>query len=138
MNIDRIGARCVPPWTVVRLVHASAESVWDILIDTETWKEWGPSVRSVHCSRRRIELGSEGSVQTVLGFRVPFVITEFVPGSYWAWEVASIRATGHRVQPLASGRCRLILEIPFWAAPYSLVCQMAAERIARMASVSPH
>jgi len=138
MTVDRIGARCVPPWRVARTVHASPERVWDILIDTERWREWGPSVRAVRCSRRRIELGSEGSVQTALGFWVPFVITEFVPGTYWAWKVASIRATGHRVRPLGNGRCRLTFEVPFWAAPYTLICRLAADRIARLASVSPH
>ena len=90
------------------------------------------TVRAVRCSRRRIQLGSEGSVQTPLGFWLPFLITEFVPGAYWAWKVASIRATGHGVRPLGAGRCELIFELPVLAAPYALICRVAANRIARL------
>jgi uncharacterized protein YndB with AHSA1/START domain len=118
------------------VVLAPPQRVWELLTDVERWPEWGPSVRAVRCSHRRIELGSKGKVRTALGFWVPFVITELVPGSYWAWKVASIQATGHRVEPLETGSCRLTFEIPLWAAPYGLLCKVAVARLARLAKAS--
>lgn len=121
---------------VAGVVHSPPQRVWELLTDVEYWPVWGPSVRAVRCSHRRIELGSKGKVRTALGFWVPFVVTEFVQGTYWAWKVASIPATGHRVEPLKTGFCRLIFEVPIWAAPYAVVCSVAVARLARLATTA--
>jgi hypothetical protein len=43
--------------------------------------------------------------------------------------VAGIPATGHRVEALGPGRCRVVFEVPLLAAPYLAVCRLAAHRI---------
>jgi hypothetical protein len=60
---------------------------------------------------------------------MPFEITRYESGCYWSWDVGRIRATGHRVVTLDARRCRLIFEIPVWAAPYATVCLWAIKRI---------
>jgi hypothetical protein len=113
-------------------VQAPAAAAWNLLTDTHRWTEWGPSVAAVTCDERFIGSGSVGSVTTVAGVRLPFRITEFTPGSSWRWQVAGIPATGHRVEPVGSDRCRIIFEAPLWATPYLVVCRLAAERIRRI------
>ena len=58
-----------------RRVRAPAPEVWRVLIDTECWPLWGPSVRAVACPERRIALGTSGRIQTALGFWLPFQVT---------------------------------------------------------------
>ena len=62
-----------------------------------------------------------------------FEVTDFMSGTCWAWRVAGIRATGHRVAALEKEVCRLFFDIPKIAAPYAMVCRTAARRIKRMA-----
>jgi hypothetical protein len=114
-------------------VDASAEAVWELLVDTTRWLEWGPSIVGVQCSGRFIDNGSSGQVKTILGCWLPFVVTQFEAGRYWSWKVLGIRATGHRVEPLGDAQCRLVFEVPLCLAPYVLVCSMAVKRIARIA-----
>jgi hypothetical protein len=66
-----------------------------------------------------------------LGLWVPFVITDFEIDRYWSWRVLGIRATGHRVERLAEGLCRLTFEVPIFGAPYVIVCREAVARIAK-------
>ena len=113
-------------------MNAPVERVWDLITDTQAWPLWGPSISNVKCEDRYIRLGSRGVIQTALGFRVPFVVTEFEPLRFWAWEVAGIRATGHLVEPLGPDRCRLIFTVPIWAAPYVTVCLLGLIRIQRL------
>ena len=75
---------------------------------------------------------SLGRVQTALGVWVPFVITDFNDGLYWSWKVSGIHATGHRVEQVDYKKCRLIFEVPWFAAPYVTVCKIAAERIEKL------
>lgn len=114
------------------VIEASADTVWQVIIDTHYWPKWGPSVRAVRCRDRFIHSGTKGSVQTASGIWLPFEITDFVPGVEWSWRVLGIPATGHRVEPLAPESCRLVFEVPLLAAPYLLVCNIAARRIKRI------
>jgi uncharacterized protein YndB with AHSA1/START domain len=114
------------------IIAASSKLVWEVLTDTNCWPQWGPSVTDVRCRNRFIQSGSKGSVRTALGFWLPFEITEFVPGIKWSWRVMNIPATGHRVEALAPGQCRLVFEVPGIAAPYLLVCKVAAHNIKRI------
>ncbi|MFC7045917.1 SRPBCC family protein [Halobacteriaceae archaeon GCM10025711] len=121
---------------VSRVVDASADHAWDVLTDTTRWPEWGPSVSAVECEDRYIEAGTTGRVRTLVGVRVPFEVTRCAP-YYWTWRVARVPATGHRVEPLADGTCRVTLEVPVPAAPYVPVCLLALRRIARLVSPPP-
>ena len=62
---------------------------------------------------------------------MPFVITEFDPGSRWIWKVAGVPATGHQVTA-APGGCRVRFEVPLWASAYLPVCSVALVRIERL------
>jgi len=54
------------------------------------------------------------------------------PGRAWRWRVAGVTATGPRVEALGPSRCRVVLEVPLWAAPCAVVCRMALGRMARL------
>ncbi len=118
-------------------INAPCDRVWSLLVDTTRWHEWGPSVTAVDCPRRYIQLGTRGRVRTPLGLWIPFQVTEFETGKSWSWKVAGIPATGHRVEPVTGGKCRLVFEIPLLAAPYGAVCHLAARKIATLCSKNP-
>lgn len=113
---------------VARRIDAPAEEVWDVLVDTRRWPEWGPSIRRVECSDRRIRAGSAGRLWTVGGLELPFEITT-CEGRRWSWRIAGVSATGHRVERLDRG-CRVVFELPVIAAGYAPVCCIALSRIA--------
>jgi hypothetical protein len=110
-------------------IQAPAYAAWKLLTDTARWSEWGPSVSRVESAEQYIGPGSTGRVQTVIGMWLPFRITAFVAGHRWGWEVADIPATGHRVDSLGPGRCRVVFEVPLMATPYLAVCRLAAQSI---------
>lgn len=107
----------------------SAATAWRLLTDTQTWPQWGPSVRAVDTPERLIGPDSCGRVQTVAGVWLPFVITRWRPGREWAWRVAGFVATGHVVAPLAPSRCLVTFTIPLWAPFYLPVCAAALRRL---------
>ena len=128
-------ARPVGPHVVVnRFVPAAPEAVWDLLVDTTRWPEWGPSVTSVELDHdgSRIRAGSTGRVRTAVAVWVPFRITDFNDARRWSWVVAGIPATSHTIES-APGGCRVGFGVPVLAAPYALVCRAALERIDRLA-----
>lgn len=124
-----------PRLSVSRILNAPVDRIWHLIIDTQTWTRWGPSVRNVQCRDRFIRQGSIGRIQTPLRIWVPFAVDRFEPFSYWDWRVGGIPATGHRVEPEGYHRCRLSFTFPKWAAPYALVCQLAMKRIERLLDV---
>ena len=109
-----------------------AETVWDVITDTRTWPKWGPSIRAVDAVERYIRLGSTGLILTSAGVWLPFTITTFEPGRFWDWRVRGVRATGHRLEPIATDECRLDFTVPLWAFPYGIVCRIALNRIERL------
>jgi len=117
---------------ISRVVAASSNRAWGLLTDTCTWKEWGPSLLDVRSSDRYIKKGSHGRVKTALHFWVPFQVTDLDCGKYWSWRVFGINATGHRVEPLDESSCRLVFQVPLWAAPYLVVCKIALDRIVEL------
>lgn len=116
---------------VARTVDAPAEVVWELLVDTRYWPEWGPSITDVECRDRRIRTGSTGRVQLVGEIWAPFEVT-YCDAYRWRWEVAGIPATGHRVEP-HNGSCRAVFEVPLIAAGYTPICWLALSRIADLA-----
>lgn len=114
-------------------IDASAADAWSILTNTEHWPKWGPSVRSAKLDGARLESGATGTLTTVLGPRLRFEITSYEEGSCWAWKVAGVEATDHRIKPLSDGRCQVSFGVPLVATPYLAVCQIALKRIKTMA-----
>lgn len=117
---------------VSRFIAADPGTVWELLVDTSRWPEWGPSVTDVDIDATRLHAGTTGRVRTRLGFWLPFVVHRFDEGRHWDWTVAGVPATSHTVQP-APGGCRLTFGVPTVAAPYALVCLVAMRRIERLA-----
>lgn len=121
--------------TVDRAIAAPPSAVWDLLVDLDAWPNWGPTIRGATLDEPHTELalGATGTVRTSLLVAVPFVVTEFDPGREWAWTVAGIPATRHRLDPLGDG-ARVSIAVPWWAAPYLTVCAIALRRIDHMAT----
>jgi len=117
---------------ISRVVGASPNRLWELLTDTLAWEEWGPSIIAVRSSDRYIRKNSHGQVKTALRFWVPFQITELDPGKHWSWDIFGIKATGHRIEQLNESSCRLVFQVPIWAAPYLIVCKIAMDRIVRL------
>ena len=121
-----------PPLEISRVIAASPDRVWELLTDTYTWQEWGPSIVDVRSSDRYLRKGSRGRVRTALRFWVPFQVTKLDAGKHWAWHIFGISATGHRVEPLDADSCRIVFQVPMWAAPYLIVCRIAIDRIVQL------
>lgn len=119
--------------TVERLIAAPPEAVWEVLVDLDVWPLWGPSIRRAELDGQSPELaqGSAGRVWTLVGVPLPFVITEFEAGRSWAWTVAGVPATRHRVDPVDDG-CRICFDVPRWAPGYRPVCAIALRRIEKL------
>jgi hypothetical protein len=116
--------------SVGKTFSASPDILWDLITDTSQWPRWGPTVKAVRTSERYISKGSEGQVLTALGIWLPFVVTDYEPECFWNWKVASVRATGHRLQSVKAGGAILWFEVPVIAFPYIAICRMALTRIA--------
>ncbi|WP_292981585.1 SRPBCC family protein [Mycobacterium sp.] len=123
---------------VDRFIAAPPSVVWSVLVDLDKWPIWGPTVSGASLDHpyTSLESGVTGSVRTSLGVSAPFTITEFEPGRHWAWRVAGIPATHHRVEP-ADGGARASMSAPLWAAPYLSVCAIALRRIEAIATAGP-
>jgi uncharacterized protein YndB with AHSA1/START domain len=117
--------------TVTRHIDAPAEAVWKLLVDTDAWPQWGPTVAGGEIDGGEMTLGASGRVHTPVGVSLPFRITEFIPGRRWAWSVAGVPATSHSVEPDGSG-CRASMAAPWWAPAYLPVLAIALQRIDRM------
>lgn len=102
-----------------------------LITDVRFWPRWGPSVRraTIEGGGHRLGPNSRGTVLTTLGVSLPFEVTEFEQGRYWAWRVAGVPATAHRVDRLADGACEVGFGVPWAAGPYLLVCRVALARL---------
>lgn len=118
--------------SVSRVMSLDPSAVWDLLVDTSRWAEWGPSVTGVEAPDVQLRADSAGRIRSPFGVWLPFKVTEFEDGRSWAWTVAGVPATNHRVEP-SPGGCRVTFGVPVLAAPYTLVCRAALRRIERLA-----
>jgi len=124
-------------WTDLT-IDAPAEQVWELFTNLEHWSDWGPSIRGAQLNGGKLNVGNikqgaTGTVITAVGKDAAFEITHYEPGTYWAWSVAGIGATHHRVKPLDTDSCRAGFGIAWIASPYLAVCQIALHRIKAMA-----
>jgi uncharacterized protein YndB with AHSA1/START domain len=122
-------------WTS-RSIDVPAALAWDLLVDLERWPAWGPSVIAAEGDAPLAE-GSTGTITTAGGVRLSFEITTFEPGRRWAWTVAGVQATDHRVRPLSPDRCRVEFGVPWPGAPYLAVCRLALARIESLLTAPP-
>lgn len=118
--------------SVQRDMPVAPDVVWDLLVDTTRWADWGPTVRGVEAPERRLGRHTAGQLRTPLGARVPFRVTDFEDGRRWAWIVAGVPATTHLVEPTPDG-CRVTFGVPALAVAYAPVCAVALRRIERIA-----
>ena len=121
-----------PNAKISRSFRRPCTRIWELLTDTTTWPQWGASVTAVDCDSRFIRQGTEGRVKTAVGIWLPFSITEYQEGQFWSWKVAGIPATGHRVETQEDGLCKVTFEVPLLAVPYTYICNIALDRIARI------
>lgn len=119
--------------SVSREIAAPPEVVWRLLTHVDEWPRWGPTVAGGEVASGVIGPGARGTVTTAVGVSLPFEVTEFDPQRSWAWSVAGIPATKHRVSPTAGG-CVVTFEVPWWAPGYLVVCALALRRIERLAA----
>ncbi len=118
------------------VIEAPAARVWRLLTEFEEWARWGPSILSVSADAVEAGPGVTGQVRTVVGVRLPFEITDWVPGREWAWKVAGIPATGHLVESLGPSSTRVTFTVPWPAAPYVAVLGIALRRLRRIAEAT--
>ncbi|MTV24232.1 SRPBCC family protein [Nitriliruptoraceae bacterium ZYF776] len=116
---------------IARTVAGGPTAAWELLADTRQWPRWGPTVAAVEADPPVVVAGSRGRVRTSVGVWLPFEVTEVDAGHRWAWRVAGVPATGHRVEATPAGT-RVVFEVPVLAAPYALVCLEALRRIDRL------
>jgi hypothetical protein len=120
---------------ITREIDAPAGEAWALLTEVARWPAWGPSVHRVDLDGggTAIRLGSTGRVRTMVGPALAFVVDAFTDADpverSWSWRIAGVPATGHRVEDLGAGRCRVGFRVPTVVAPYGLVCQLALARI---------
>lgn len=118
-------------WTF-REIDAPATDLWRLLTDPEEWPDWGLSVRSATLVGENLDRGAKGKLTTVGGIELDFEITDYEEGALWAWKVAGIPATHHTVESLGPNRCRVGFGVPWAAAPYLAVCEVALRRLDKM------
>ncbi len=118
-------------WTF-REIDAPADDLWQLLADPKHWPDWGPSVRSATLGGETLERGAKGQLTTVGGIELDFEITDYEDGALWAWKVAGLPATHHSVESLGLNRCRIGFGVPWLAAPYLAVCEVALRRLETM------
>ncbi len=116
-------------------VAAPAAAVWPLLAEFRNWPKWGSTVRAVRVDggAAAVAPGVTGRVQTVLRFWLPFRITTVEPGRSWHWRVAGVAATGHLVEALEPGRCRVALTVAWPLAPYVVALRLALRNVRRLA-----
>ncbi len=122
---------------VARTIEAPGGRLWRLLSRPSLWPAWGPSVRSVDFDGDELTPRARGRVRTPLGLWLPFRVTAFEPGAYWAWSIGYVPATTHEVRSLGADRCRVTFGVPLLAAPYAAVCWVALRRLARLAEARP-
>lgn len=93
----------------------------------------GASIDTGSNSTGELRLGTRGTVRTAAGVSLPFVITHFEDGRCWAWSVAGVPATDHRVEPTPGG-CRVTFGVPWWAPAYLAICALALRRLEKLAT----
>lgn len=64
------------------------DEAWQRYLRPERWSEWSPQVRQVHSDSDVIVAGAAGTVRTLGGAQVRFVVTDVdAEARSWSWQV---------------------------------------------------
>ena len=113
-------------------MDAPPERLWELLTHTSQWPEWGPLLSDAVCDVDEIATGVTGVLETTFGLSLPFRITSCLDHR-WTWDLYGVTATGHRVEPLGDGGCRVVFEVPLVAMGYSPICAVALQELENLA-----
>ena len=97
---------------VERDVRASAERVWAVLADPESWPRWTESMREVRLLDGGLALGNRVHIVQPKLLPMEWTVTEYEPGAVLTWTAAGpgVRTTGtHSVRSRPDGTSRLRL-----------------------------
>ncbi len=117
---------------VSRSIDAPAALLWELVTRTRDWAEWGPTVTAVE-GPEKIVAGAVGRLRTPVGLWLDFEITDVDEGRFWAWRVANVSATTHRIEPDGEGRSTVTFSAPWWAAPYAGVLWLGLRKLDELA-----
>jgi uncharacterized protein YndB with AHSA1/START domain len=117
---------------VSRTIEAPAPLLWELLTRTRYWPEWGPTVAAVE-GPASIAAGTNGRLRTPVGLWLDFEITDFDEGRFWAWRVAKVGATTHRIQPEGEGRSTVTFAAPWFGAPYAGILWLGLRKLDELA-----
>ena len=118
------------------VIRADRSVVWRLVAEFGHWPSWGLSVRGVEAPVDEVAPGVQGRVRTVIGIRLPFLITSVVPGESWTWKVAGIPATSHTVVDRGDGRLEVSFGVPWVAAPYLVVLWLSLRKLRALAETT--
>ncbi|MFI8347712.1 SRPBCC family protein [Streptomyces sp. NPDC085596] len=86
---------------------ACPETVWERYASVDEWASWSPQIKAVHSVSRRLRPGMSGTVESVAGIRVAFVVEAVDDDRHtWTWRVRLGRIQiqlHHEVRPQGHG-----------------------------------
>ncbi len=112
------------------------DEAWQRYLRPERWSSWSPQVRHVSTDSEVIVAGSAGTVRTLGGAQVRFVVLDVdAAARSWTWQVR-VGPVGmlleHHLEPLADGgtRADVVIHAP-WAVArlYRLPATVALHRL---------
>lgn len=96
-------------------IPAPQEHVWQAYADVERWPGWNETVTAVEPTGvGALRAGSKVRISQPKLKDADYVVTEFRPGEYWAWEarLPGVRTIAtHLLTSLEGGRTRVTLTI---------------------------
>jgi uncharacterized membrane protein len=95
-------------------INAPPARVWAALVDVENWPAWTKSMEKVErLDEGAFGMGSEVRVKQPKIPTLAWKVTEFAPGTYFAWHASSrgvSTTAGHRITP-SEGGCTVTLSV---------------------------
>jgi uncharacterized protein YndB with AHSA1/START domain len=114
-------------------INAPPARVWAALVDIEDWPAWTASIeKAERLDSGEFKLGSQVRIKQPKLPALAWTVTEFEPGSYFAWHASSrgvSTTAGHRVVPSAEG-CTVTLTIS-QAGPMSWLASLLFKKMSR-------
>lgn len=126
-------------WTLTQPGAAAPQEVWRRYAELDAWPSWAPFLSGVDADGTALVPGLNGTVTTVGGIRVRFVVLDVDEASRtWRWRASLGPLTltlGHEVVTRTAGGTIAVLEL-IGAAPVVLA-YLAPARLALRSLVQP-